>query len=89
MDVKSVISLLETGVSFVHDLTPIVGAFGGPVAVAAADATVAIGEIANNILVRVEEGKAVATSEDVAKIKAIIDTLQKQNDKLAAQISGS
>jgi hypothetical protein len=80
---------LQKVIDAVQALTPIAASLGGPVV--ANIATIGIAAIATieNILSRSGDLKEALSTQDEAKLRAMLSDLQAANDKLAGAISGS
>jgi hypothetical protein len=88
INIAGAVSNLENILKAVEALTPIAASLGVP-AVVANVATMAIAAtgVIHNILERKEELKEALTTQDEAKLRSMLSTLQATNDKLAGVIS--
>lgn len=85
MDLKHILSGLEDGLAAAKKIASIGAAVGIPYAGVAESLL----EVAENIREKMATGEIVATSDDYAKVAAIIVDLQAENDRLAAEIDAS
>jgi hypothetical protein len=89
MDFKKLADELDSGLGLVKKLAPLAKVFGGPMVSHVADIAAALAATGRNAITRVEEGAAVASEDDQAKLKKTIDQLAAVNDGLAAEIADS
>lgn len=79
---------LKRGLETVETLLPIATALGAPTGLVTSVIGIAsaVLETGQNVAVRIEEGKVVASSDDQAELKSILSRIQSKNDELAAYI---
>lgn len=85
MDLTSILGNLRTITGAAQAVAGPLAAIGVP---GAGLINVAL-EVANNLQQRMEDGGVVATSDNRAEVKAIIERLQAANDQLNAEIEKS
>lgn len=87
LNVNNIVNGLEFALKAIGEIAPVAQKFEliAPVATIAISAV----SIAQNILNRAQEGKEVLTSQDEAKIRAILADIQSANDKLNTAIKDS
>lgn len=85
MDLKTILQNLQKGIDTAQSIAGPLAAIGVP----GAGLAKALLEVAENVKARIDEGAVVATSDDAAEVKLIIERLQTINDQLAAEIEES
>lgn len=89
MDLRAALDILHKGTAIADNISPLLSAFGVPQAANVIKIVETLTKLAETVLLRIEEGRIVATSTQKAELEAIIANLQARNDALAKVIAGS
>ena len=89
MDVRALIDGLQSGLDTVEKLLPLAGELGGQVGGSVSVIGMAVTQVADNLLQRIEDGIVVAESDDVETIRSIRGDIAAKNDELAKAIASS
>lgn len=88
MDIGKLTGALQSGLALVKELAPL-AALGGPGVAGVASIAATLAEIGENILDKANDGAIVATSDDKARVQALLAQIQAENDALAARVADS
>lgn len=89
MEINKIINALNKGVETIADIAEFADQLNIPAIDNIAKIVVGLSNVANNVIDRIEEGVLVASTDDLAAIKAIITDLATENDKLIQKIKDS
>jgi hypothetical protein len=87
VDISSIIDGLQKVLDGAEKMLPIAQKIGGPLVANVATTAIAGVAIAQNILARVEDGKAALSEKDETKLRDMLSKLQAANDKLAEAVA--
>ena len=88
-NVAGIIDGAQKVLGAVEDLAPIAKQLGGPEVANVATIAIAATAVLQNVLQRVEDGAVVMTTQDRAKVDAMLEELQRANDLLNEAVIAS
>lgn len=87
LNVTGIVTGLDKLLTAVREMAPVAEAIGGAAVANVATLVIAGAAIAQNVLERAEGMKEALSSQDEAKLRAMLAELQEANDKLAGTIA--